>query len=486
MDTAQTIFRSAKHFFAGTMLSRMMGLLRDAAMASYFGSSPEIAAFMVSYRLAHLFRRFFGEGTIQAGFVPYFTKEKERAGPFFRDTFFSLALLLVAIILIGETALWPLRKWIDSELIDLTMIMLPSLFFICLYSLNASLLQCQKKYFSPSLAPAFFNLIWISSLFIRPSVWFLSIAIVFASFVQWMMTSFEGFRLLTWRQWLQPQIFSNDFKKLLKPLAAGILGVGAVQINSALDAIFARVADMQGPAFLWYAIRIYQLPLALFGISLSGAILPPLARAETAEKKREFLEIALKKASYLMMFCTFGILSLAELGINLLYGHGDFTLADLFSVRDCLWGYGLGLMPSVFVLILSAKFYAEKKFKIPTIASMVAVLSNVILNAFFVFILQTGALSIALSTSFSAVVNVLILSKGVFHASLLQDFLKAALAGAIAWLATTFSQSFLGLYLGRDFYWQLFHLLFFSSLFAGTYWAAHLAFSSKQKRAATL
>jgi putative peptidoglycan lipid II flippase len=227
---------------------------------------------------------------------------------------------------------------------------------------------------------------------------------------QWLVTAFEEWRLLPLKEWLKPQLFSAEFKKLIKPLSLGAIGIGAVQCNSALDAIFARMADLQGPAFLWYAIRIEQLPFSLLGLALSGALLPALVREP--ERQRELLQHALKNAATLMIPCTFGMFALGTVGINLLYGHGSFSPSDVVATTHCLWAYGAGLAPSVFVLLLAARFYAEKNYRQPTLASLGAVALNVALNALFVFGFGWGTISVAIATTLSACVNMALLARG--------------------------------------------------------------------------
>ena len=439
VDSSHSVLRSAKVFFAGTVLSRISGLLRDIAMAISFGSSAEIAAFMVAYRLANLFRRLLGEGNLQAGFVPHFTALKEQGIFFYRDAVFSMGVILCLAVLILEAILGGCTFWVSSgwiEIVELAMWMVPGLFFICLYGLNSALLQCQKRYFLPAVAPVAFNLIWIGAVLFRPNIWFLSLAITLAFAAQWLTTAFAGASLLSLKEWLRPKFFSPDFKGLLKPLLLGIVGIGAVQFNSALDAIFARLADLEWPAFLWYAIRIQQLPLALFGIALSGALLPPLSRAADPLLRRELLISALRHSATLMLFCTFALFALAPAGVNLLYGHGDFTPDAVRQTSRCLCAYGLGLIPSVFVLLLATRFYAEKDYRTPSLASLWAVGANLALNALFVFGFRLGAVSIALATSLSSWLNMALLARGVFTPAFGIFFGKMILASAVPALAT--------------------------------------------------
>lgn len=470
MDTTHSILRSAKSFLAGTLLSRLSGLLRDMALAISFGSAPEVAAFFVSYRLANLFRRLFGEGNLQAAFTPHYVSLKEGGNTFFRDTAYSMGILLLGTVAFLEVFLWGVRGFLEAdwqEIVDLTLWMVPGLFFICLYGLNSALLQCHKKYFIPAVAPVIFNFIWIAVVLLIPDVRFLAIAITLAFAGQWLVTAFEGFRLLSFREWLKPCLFSPEFKKLLKPMFLGIIGIGAVQLNSALDAIFARMADLKGPAFLWYAIRIQQLPLALFGVALSGALLPPLSREQDPMKRQTLLDAALRYSATLMLLSTFGILSLGEVGVNLLFGHGDFTFVDVRATTHCLWAYGVGLVPSVFVLILAASCYAEKNYRAPTVASLLAVGANMALNALFVFGFGWGAISIAIATSLSSLLNAMALAKGAFNRSFWLFFVKMSFVCATAAGSVFMLYAFWADGATRDPFLQASHVAIFTILYVG-------------------
>jgi putative peptidoglycan lipid II flippase len=235
---------------------------------------------------------------------------------------------------------------------------------------------------------------------------------------------------------------------MVKSLFLTILGVGAVQINSALDAIFARVASLEGPAYLWYAIRLEQLPLALFGIALSSALLPPLSRAAQAgdlEKHRELLSYGFGRSFALMMSCTVALLVLGCAGVNLLYGRGDFSQEATMQTVHCLWGYSLGLVPSVFVLLLAPSFYAKKDYKTPVFASLLSVAVNIVLNALFVSVFKWGAFSIAVATSVSSFCNMAFLvyrHQSIFKIGRWCSFGKIGggicVAGLLTWLVGYF------------------------------------------------
>lgn len=447
-NKALFLIRHAKRSFYGTFLSRIFGMFRDISLAFFFGSSPEIAMFMLSYRFANLFRRFIGEGSMQAGFIPHFERirqeSEKQSATFFRDLFFSLlvsvfilvGLLEIGLILFQKTQ--PVGSFIYDSL-TLTMLMLPSLIFISIYALNSALLQCLKLYFLPAFAPVLFNVVWIVSVFllravqVKTAVIVLSSAVVVAFTAQWVLTQIPStlffIRHLSLKQWFQAKLFPKEVRQLYKPLSFSMIGVGAVQVNSALDTIFARMIDPSGPAYLWYSIRLQMLPLSLFSIALAGALLPSLSRALNRKDYVTHLQIALRLAFALMSTFTLGIFVLGASGLNLIYGRGDFSLLATKESIYCLWGYGIGLIPATFVLLLANGFYAKKNYKMPMISSVLSVIINIVLNSLFVFVLRLNTASIALATSISAFCNCLCLigsfPEKCFETTVYRSFVKS-------------------------------------------------------------
>lgn len=428
-------------------------MLRDISMAFCFGSAPEAAAFMVAYRLANLFRRLFGEGSLQGGFVPHFERLRadgeERAAIFYRDFFFSLSLILVGVLLVGAIICWGLAYLFSSDIPFMTLAMMPGVAFLCFYALDSAVLQCKSRFFLPAFAPVLFNVCWIASALslkgqeLRSAMFGLSYCVVGAFFLQWLAVAKDVMRWLLpllRKKLLQPQLFSIEVRSLFKPLAFGLVGIGAAQINSALDAIFARLADPSGPAYLWYAIRIQQLPLALFGIALSGAMLPALSRV-SPERCLELLQSGLRKSVVLMIPFTVGMLVLARPGLALLYGHGGFSESDVLLTSLSLVGYAVGLVPMVYVLLLANGCYSRKEYRLPMRCSLAAIFYNLLMNALFVFVLEWGAHGIALATSLSSLLNCLLLKRGVSSligkVSLWRGAIRiticSLIAGAAAW-----------------------------------------------------
>ncbi len=426
-DTVSSIKQSALRFLSGTALSRVTGMIRDIILAFSFGTNEALAALFVAYRLSNVCRRLFGEGALQSAFIPLFEearKEDEvRAFRFFRDVSALLSLFLIGFIVVGMLVLWISLSAIDyspgnREIVFLTILLLPSLLPICLFGLNASLLQCQKHYFTVGIAPCAFNLSISAAALLfhqqtpQAAMPYLAVSIVLGCAFQWWVTLGQTIRHT--RQILSGSILtgikflSHDVKRLFWPLLLGILGVGASQINNTVDALFARAADPEGPAQLWYGIRFQQLPLALFGIALSGALLPPLSRAIHAGNKSEylhFLEFALRKVGALLYPCTLALIPLGLFLVNAVYGHGDFQAHSVLTTTGCLHGYCIGLVPMGWIIVMAPAFYARRDYITPMKGAAISLVSNLVLNAFMVYGLHWGAVSVALATSISSWLN---------------------------------------------------------------------------------
>lgn len=419
----------AKRFFSGTFLSRISGMGRDLMMAYAFGDHPSIAAFMVAFRFSNLFRRLLGEGPLQSAFIPYFEglrfQDNAKAILFFRKLVLFITVVLFSLILFMEIGLasfvsfWTLSEG-NREILILTSLLLPGLLFICLYGFNVSLLNCYDSFFIPSFAPFIFNIIWITAAFFLqnhdPSLAANSLAkwVVLAYLAQWAFTFPLTLRYASasWKD-LFPITISSEIKTLAKSFGLGAIGVGAMQINSFADAIFARYADIRGPIYLWYSIRLEQLVLAIFGIACVSTITPSLSRAIKSshlDLARNLFFLSYKRIITIIVPCTFAILVLGLTGVNLIYGYGNFSQEAVCKTTYCLFAYGLGLLPTVLIMLFSAIYYAEGNFRTPVLVSILSVIINLILNSFFVFVLKLGAISTAIGTSFSAWVNCLVLS----------------------------------------------------------------------------
>lgn len=407
-------------------------MVRDLAMAFSFGDHPAIAAFMVAFRLSNLFRRLLGEGPLQSVFIPHFealrVRDPNQASTFFRKLNLLLFILLIVISVFSELILLAILNFYplsvdNQEIIRLTAWMLPGLIFICLYGINISVLQCYDSFFLPSFAPFVCNAIWIfGALFFRntePSLAMIALSklVVIGFFFQWLITFPSTFKNISGeiKEWVLQKIeITAEIRQLITAFGLGIIVVGASQINGFLDAVFARYADLKGPVYLWYSIRLEQLALAIFGMACVSPIIPTLSRAISAghiEESQGIFAFSFRRILSLMIPCTFALFFLGLSAINLIYGRGHFSPIAVEQTALCLWGYGIGLLPSTIVLLFFAIFYAKKSFRTASFIALGTILLHMAFNSLFVFVLGLGAISTALATSISAWIQCIALSK---------------------------------------------------------------------------
>lgn len=420
--------RFISHFSSGVFVSRISGFAREIAMAFFFGVTPLIASFWMAFRFAHLLRRFFAEGALSITFLPYFAslrkENPEKAAHFFSRLSSKLTLLLVGLIffielgLVCALAIFPLREN-TQELLQLFMIFLPSIPFICLHALNCSFLQSEDRFFLPSVSSSFVNGIWIFAAFllykfkIPLAIHFLAASVVVAFAFQYFTTLPSTLSFLrVKKQSIEAKKESLALiKEMLVPMSFALLGVAAMQLNSFCDAIFARMISSEGPCYLWYAIRLQQLPLALFGVAIASILLPQLTKAKDGDKLW-ILRESLKKAWSLLLFATCYISVTAFSLVSIVYHHGQFSESACQETSNCLLMYSFALVPHTFVLIFSSWYYHKKETKLPALVAGISLISNLILNSLFVWIFQDAA-SVAFATSISALINALMLGRSI-------------------------------------------------------------------------
>ena len=422
-EVSASLSKAFNGYFFGVLFSRVFGMLRDVSLAFFFGTSKEIALFMIAYRFSNLMRRMLAEGPLSSSFIPLYQKieknDKNQGLIFFRDLSAFTLLILPFFLLFLHLILSFSFKSIDlkednQQIVSLTLKMLPSLYFITLYGVFSAFLQANRSFFLPALAPIAFNLVWILGgcfIYIKSPLApleTLSYFVVIAFLVQWLFIAPKTYstlrKKLSLKQILSFRPFSSYLKQIISPFFLGILGVGTTQINAALDALFAKAADPSGPAYLWYAIRIEQVPVALFAVAMSTAALPTLSKAiQNKENVEGVIQEGVEKVYPLMSFSMFGLISCGLVCLKMIFARGAFDSFSLFQTYKCLVGYSLGLIPHGLALFYTSCFYAIEEFKIPVRSSLYAILIHIALNLVLVFLFKLGDVSIALSTTFSSI-----------------------------------------------------------------------------------
>lgn len=432
-DTTKQLRRASTRFSIGTLFSRLTGLLRDSCMANAFGDHPLVGAFLQSFRFSNTMRRILGEGAMLATFVPIYEdlkkRDPERACQFYKDLIASLALSLCAITILIEIVLLFLLWLTPVDRVTFRMgliysqLMWPGVIFICLSALNNALLQCENRFFLAAVSPMVFNFAWcagalyLTNVPIGRALQSLCIVTVFAYIAQWALTAPTASGLLQQRAggtWRQGRFFSTEIRQMIKPLSLGIVGVAGSQINALVDSFFAFEAESGGPTHLWYAMRLWQAPLSLFGIAVSGVTLPAISRAIQAKRfdqAREFLGFALRRSFLFMAPAMLALMAIGFAAIRLVFERGKFPPETSLLTARCLWAYALGLVPQTFVLLLSNVLYGLRLYRVTTMATLASIALNITCNAVFVYIFRASSASIALATSLSSFLNLWILMR---------------------------------------------------------------------------
>ncbi len=423
------ISQSAAVIGIAILCSRVLGLVREQVFAGLFGAGNANDAFVVAFRIPNLLRDLFGEGALSAAFVTVFSdydtnRSKEETWQLASNILTFFAVALSALVLIAIFCAGPIVNLLAPDFVKipgkselttlLTQIMLPFLVVISLAAVVMGMLNTKGKFFIPALASSFFNLGSIiggtSLAFILPKYGYepivgMAIGTLIGGILQ-LSIQLPSLRKVGFR--FKPRLNISDpgLVRILKLMVPATIGLSATQLNIFINTNFASSCIEGSVSWLNYAFRLVQLPIGLFGVALSIAMLPLLAR-QAAEKN--IIEMKTTVISSLTMVfaltipATFGLIFLAEPIIKLIFEHGVFTTADTLATAQTLSLYAVGLFAYSANKILVPAFYAIDKTRYPVIASFLAVGCNILIITFTIETFQH--LAIALSTSITMMLN---------------------------------------------------------------------------------
>ncbi len=399
-----------------------------------FGAGLAYDAFVVAFRIPNLLRDLFGEGALSAAFVTVFAdynsnKGKQQTWLLASNTltFFAIALSLISLagIFMAEPIVSLLAP--DFSLVAgkteltalMTRIMLPFLVCISLAAVVMGMLNTEGKFFVPAMASSFFNLgsivggvglAWLMPHFQQPAIVGMAFGTLIGGFMQLAVQlpalKSTGFRF-------RPRLKINDpgLIRILLLMAPATIGLSATQINIFINTNFASSCAEGSVSWLNYAFRLVQLPIGLFGVALSIAMMPVLARHAAGKDiaaMRETLSSSLNMVFCLTLPATAGLILLSEPIIRLIFEHGAFTPADTVATAQTLSLYAIGLFAYSANKVLVPAFYAINRTRYPVIASFLAILCNIAIISLTIDRFQH--LSIAFSTSCTMLINFLFLS----------------------------------------------------------------------------
>jgi len=423
------LLRSIATVGSYTLLSRVLGFARDMMIASYLGAGLVSDCFFVAFKLPNFFRRLFAEGAFSAAFVPLFSHRIETEGMESARRFAEDAMAVLVAVLVGFTALMqiimPWSMYVlapgftsDPEklalAVTLTRITFPYLLLISLVSLQGGILNSIGRFASVAGTPVFLNLTMMGSLvLLTPSLptpgHALSIGVTAGGVVQLLWLGIECHRNGMGLRLKWPRV-SRDVKILLRRMAPGILGAGAVQINLMVDVIIASILPSGALSYLFYADRVSQLPLGVIGIAVGTAILPLLSR-QLAAGNMEGAMANHNRAVEISLFFTvpaaIALLVIPDILMAGLFQRGAFTAADAQAAAAALAAYGVGLPAYVLIKVFVPGYYARGDTRTPVQYSIVSLVSNVVLNLALMGPLQHAG--VALATALAAWINAVLL-----------------------------------------------------------------------------
>tara|TARA_Y100000590_G_C15748487_1_gene1023128 strand:+ start:544 stop:2088 length:1545 start_codon:yes stop_codon:yes gene_type:complete len=414
-----------------TLISRILGFIRDIFIASYLGSTVIADAFFVAFRIPNYFRRIFAEGAFSAAFIPIFSGLTNRSNQAKQAKIFvdhTLSILFFSIVIIAVLFHFMMPYVIrglapgfldNTEAYEISLhfarIVFPYLLFVALVAMFSSITNTYNRFAFGAFAPALLNITFIGCLiFLSPLVatpgHALSYGVIIGGILQFSLMYFAIYRLGFLPRVVLPKI-SNNISKFLKLLFPGMLGAGAIQLNIIVGTIIASFLPTGSISHLYYADRINQLPLAIFGIAMGVALLPTLSnyiKKGLGEKKIFNIQNrSLEFAVVISLPATFGIILLAEMIIKIFFEHGEFTTIDSYYTSRALILFAIGLPAYILIKVMNPSFFAREDTKTPLYVSLICVIINIIFSLFLIkYLRETG---IALATSIAAWVNVILL-----------------------------------------------------------------------------
>ena len=413
-----------------TLVSRITGFFRDVIMAAMMGTGPVADAFVVALRLPNHFRAIFAEGAFNSAFIPAYARVHETRGGdtarLFADRVISLMLMVqVALLILAFLTMpWVVRLLAPGfaedpakfELtVTLTRITFPYLLFMTLVTILSGVLNARERFAAAAAAPILLNLSIMAALavaFLFPTAghaaaWGVSIAGVLEFLLLWFATRRVGLAPSAARPSLDA-----DMRGFFRTFWPAVIGSGGVQIALFADTFIASLLPTGAVSSLYYAERLYQLPIGVIGIAAGTVLLPEMSRriavgdvagAHGAQNRAAGLSLALS-APFVVAFLT-----VPELIMAALFERGAFDAAAAERAGAVLAAYAVGLPAVVLIRSVIASFHARADTTTPVIAALIGVGVNVVLKIALVMSLGLGVIGLALSTAAGAWVNLLLL-----------------------------------------------------------------------------
>jgi putative peptidoglycan lipid II flippase len=436
-----------------TTISRILGMVRDAAFAHFFGADWLMTAWAMGFKIPNLARRLFGEGAASASFIPIYSEklieDKAEAQTLACTMVTVIVALLSVVVLVGEVAVWAWYAFYETREgvrlgLALCGIMMPYMVLICCVAILSGILQVHRRFSAPAAAPIVLNLCIITGTILagtlldmppEKQVFFVAVTVLFAGVAQ---IGLQVPSLLASGVRLRPawQIHMPAFRRVFVLMGPMIIGLTVTQLNTLLDDLIALAFMTEegnplpygAPSFLYYAQRLYQFPLGVLGISLATAIFPQMseqAGRKDFEALKQTLSQGLRVVFFVALPATVGIFLVARPLVSAIFEHGRFTVQDTPVVAWILCFYAMGLCGYFAQQICARAYYAVQDSSTPAKSAVLAVGINLVLNLSLIW--HMGAAGLAAATAICSYVQVAFLIRGLrrrFGDGLLSGFKK--------------------------------------------------------------
>ena len=416
-----------------TLVSRVLGLVRDIVLARWFGADASMDAFFVAFKIPNFLRRLFAEGAFSQAFIPIISEYREQqphaavqalvnrvAG-----TLIGVLTLLSVIGVLASPVLTavfapgflyrdPVQFDLAAQLLRFTF---PYILFVSLVAFAAGILNTYGRFAAASFAPVWLNVVLIgSAIMISPHLarpeFALAGGVFAAGLIQvlFLLPSLKRVGLFPVPRW---GASDTGVRRIMKLMLPGILGSSVAQINLLFDTLIASFLVAGSVSWLYYSDRLVEFPLGIFAIALSTVILPSLSRSHANDSVEEFsrtVDWGLRLVLLIGVPSAIGLFMLARPMLATLFNYGDFNASDVDMAGLSLMAYALGLPAFMLIKVLAPAFFSRKDTRTPVRIAIIALVTNMVLNLVFVVPLVMLDIpgphaGLALATSTAAWVN---------------------------------------------------------------------------------
>jgi len=429
MSEKQKIVRAAGVLGGATMISRIMGMVRDMVVSRLFGAGLATDAFFAAFQIPNMLRRFFAEGALTAAFVPTFSatlnqKGEAEARELANICFTLLTIVMAFITLVGiifspviVSIMFPGFKVEPGKFelaVLLNRLMFPYIFFISLVALFMGILNTLRHFFVPAISTVFLNISMILAAlglrgFFDAPITALAVGVLVGGVVQLLMQL-----PVLWRKGFPIRLNFNfnspDIRRVTLLMIPSIFGVGVYYLNIVVSAILASQLPQGSVSYLYYAQRLFEFPQGIFTVSVAQAVLPSMSKQAAVgdiDGMKESLSFGMRLTLFITVPAMAGLVACSTPIFSLIFMGGAFDYSKVVNSSQALLYYSLGLSFVAMTRVLAPAFYALKDTKTPVYTAFIAFVLNLCLSLILMGPLKHGGL--ALASSLSAFCNMLML-----------------------------------------------------------------------------